>query len=611
MSFNALNLNNNADLESAFLGFEENNTDLIPQKLHNSHVKLYAGGKYLRWGYDRLPFDGEHELQKLKTAEQLHQARHLLSLAEGSETSKDYRLVKKCKSPTRLEKAFETLVESKRMQSKSEFFARADTLDANHAEWLKLPLRDQRYTVKNETHSIDLLNGFRSPAEVDSTVNEETGEITFNAGVRGAVARIYEREWANSYRIRVMAQGSASEPPPQQSGDRETSQLSQKGASKILDSGAYVAAVRGGFTTFLTLTFDSEARQRIVNQENTIGKEVSRFFDAISKTYLRGWQCAGEVLKHKNGFDCIGASEKVAPVGEALDYLWVAEMPENKDGEPNPHCHVLLRWAVEPHLFHDWAAKIESLWGLGFAKLERIRNADAASGYLLKALGYVVKGESKEQGQFKGNRYNISKAARAPAWECLAEFEAQNMCAIINEIREKWIRKDKPIRSAINFTKKKLAKYKEAYNIQKTKKGRTQAQRNHTLSKMQKRIAEFEESIKANYKKLTERGARANEYQVTFNSPELLAKFIGWANTNRYWGAEVLGGCLRDYSFERQAVGELVKQARDYWKSFGDNQEYQEMLWPQRLNQEFNDEFEGISTDEFYNEYYNWQELAA
>lgn len=599
MSFNALNINKSADIQSAFLGSVIE--DVISGKPDN---RVFGQG-----------VDLEAVERKQKAADQLHHARHLLSLAEGSEATKDYRLVKKCKSPTRSKKEAARRIELESQQAMLVFNKRNKESIATHQKLLKsLPdaFELPKYPVKKEAHAIDLLNGFKSPAAVDSVVNEETGEIILNAGIRGAVARIYEREWENSYRIRVMAQGSASEPPPQQSGDRETSQLSQKGASKILDSGAYVAAVRGGFTTFLTLTFDSEARERIVSQESTIGKEVSRFFDAISKTYLRGWQCAGEVLRHKNGFDCIGASEKVAPTGDALDYLWVAEMPDNKDGEPNPHCHVLLRWAVEPHLFHDWAVKIESLWGLGFAKLERIRSADAASGYLLKALGYVVKGESKEQGQFKGNRYNISKAARAPAWECLAEFEAQNMCAIINEIREKWNRKDKPIRASINFTKRKLAKYKEAYNIQKAKKGRTQAQRNQTLSKMQKRIAEFEASIQANFKKLTERGARANEYQVTFNSPELLAKFIGWANTNRYWGAEVLGGHLRDYSFERQAVGELVKQARNYWKSFGDNQEHQESLWAIRLNQEYNDEFEGVTTDEFYNDYYNeWSELAV
>jgi len=502
------------------------------------------------------------------------------------------------------------------MQSFSEEAARVKASSDNHAQWLKLPLKDQKRTIKNETLTIDLLKGFGS-SPVSTRFNKDTGEIKPRLGMRQAIARLYEN-WAGSYRVRVMAQGSASEPPPQQSGDRETSELSQKGASKVLMSGAYVSAVRGGFTTFLTLTFDNEARERIINQESTIGKEVSRFFDATSKMYKRGWQCDNEILGHKNGFDCIGASEVIPrskflglddndkEIREPLDYLWVAEMPDNKKtGKPNPHCHVLLRWNVEPHLFHDWAARIESLWGLGFAKLERIRNADAASGYLLKALGYLVKGESSEQGQFKGNRYNISKAARAPADECIAEFDAQNMCAIINEIREKLNRRNKPVKSLINFTQSKLAKYKKAYNIQKSKKGRTQAQRNFTLGKMQKRIAEFEKTIKDGYKKLTQCGVRAGEYQITLDSPELLAKFIGWANTNRYWGAEFIGGVSEyyDYSKERKAVGEMVKQARDYWKSFGDNQEHSDQLWEQRIKAANEHYFEAPQSCGAYEEY--------
>ena len=591
MSFNALKVNKSADIESAFLGSEESPHQLLPQILHNEHVKNRGGAK---WGKERLPFDGEYELQKLKIGEQLRHGRHLLSLAEGSETTKDPRLVKKCKSPTRLSTAFETLIESKRMQSKSEFFAASEANLKSHNEWLKLPLAKQKYTVKNEVKAIDGTMGLSLSDNRLEIINESTGEILKpKVGRRGAVARIYEREWANSYRIRVMAQASASEPPPQQEGDRETSQLSQKGASKILDSGAYVSAVRGGFTTFLTLTFDSEARERIATQESTIGKEVSRFFDAISKMYQRGWQFTNDENE----------TVSVPALGDALDYMWVAEMPENQKGEANPHCHVLLRWGVEKALFKPWAARIESNWGLGFAKLERIKNADAASGYLLKALGYVVKGESQDQGTFKGNRYNISKAARAPAWECLAEFEAQNMCAIINEVREKWVRKDKPIQSIINKTKKRLANYKKAYNVQKAKKGRTQAERNLTLGKMQKRIAEFEKTIKDNYEKLTNRGARANEYQVTFNSPELLAKFIGWANTSRYWGAEMLSGYLRNCDHERAAVGEMVKQARDYWKSFGDNQEYSEQLWEQRLNAANHYQFNESQLCDSYHEY--------
>ena len=543
MSFKALNVNKSADMMSAFLGsaieaatnnaVQTNGFIALPPKPIN----------YFPHGDKTNP-----AMMDILLKQDIERERRLFSLAEGSETTKDTRLVKKCKSPTR-ESRFET-----------------------GREFL----------------------------------NESTGELLKPKVGRGnAIVRLFESEWAKTYRIRVMAQGSTSEPPPQQAGDRETSELSQKGASKILRSGAYVSAVRGGYTTFLTLTFDAKARERIINQEQTIGKEVTRFFDASSKMFQRGWQCGGDSLKSKNGFDCIGATEIVPPSHDALDYLWVAEMPENSKGEPNPHCHVLLRWNVEPHLFHDWAKRIEKLWGQGFAKLERIRSADAASGYLLKAVGYVVKGNSKEQGQFKGNRYGISKAARAPADECIAEFDAQNMCAIINEIREKLARRNKPIKSVINLMKSKLATYKKAYNVQRAKKGRTQAQRNEVLGRMQKRMAKFEQDIKDSYKKLNNSGAYASEYQITFNSAELVAKFLGWANEKRLWNAEFIAGAsqYRDYDAERQAQGQLLKTARDYWKRFGDNQEYSDLLWVQRLKAASAHYFETPEPCSAYEEY--------
>ncbi|MBV1842593.1 hypothetical protein KSX29_18515, partial [Photobacterium ganghwense] len=63
------------------------------------------------------------------------------------------------------------------------------------------------------------------------------------------------------------------------------------------------------------------------------------------------------------------------PTREAADfhYIWVAECPANDDGEPNPHVHVLLNWAVPQNLFPAWALRLESLWGKGFAHLERIK----------------------------------------------------------------------------------------------------------------------------------------------------------------------------------------------------------------------------------------------
>ncbi|MDN3683915.1 hypothetical protein QW180_07745 [Vibrio sinaloensis] len=44
------------------------------------------------------------------------------------------------------------------------------------------------------------------------------------------------------------------------------------------------------------------------------------------------------------------------------------------------------------------------------------------------------KGENADQGLIRGNRYNIARCSRAPAWETLATFEADNITAVIKEL---------------------------------------------------------------------------------------------------------------------------------------------------------------------------------
>lgn len=110
----------------------------------------------------------------------------------------------------------------------------------------------------------------------------------------------------------------------------------------------------------------------------------------------------------------------ITPIGEKLRYCWVAENPKNDDGQDNPHIHVNLDWQVPLGAFRDWAARLESLWGQGFAHIERLRDPAAAGAYLLKAAHYLGKGTAGEQGAIIGNRYFISKEARAPKFQGLA-----------------------------------------------------------------------------------------------------------------------------------------------------------------------------------------------
>ncbi|GDY26021.1 hypothetical protein AHAT_19110 [Agarivorans sp. Toyoura001] len=369
-----------------------------------------------------------------------------------------------------------------------------------------------------------------------SRVCRKTGEVY---ATHNPIARIYKRDWANQYRVRVEASVSNSEPPSANQGERITSELNSRAASKIMDSGAYVQVAKGGFTTFLTLTFDTAARARIVSGESTIGAEVSRFFSAAKKMYQRGWVCDEKIVETRNGIDCIGASavpEETQGEGE-FDYIWCAEMPDNQDGEPNPHCHVLLRWSVPRVFFDEWAKRLEKLWGLGFAKLERIRNANAASGYLLKALGYVAKGSKSDQGEIRGNRYNISKGARAPAWECIASYEADNMTAIINELKDRWNYENRWRFAQIKAKKDEASQAQKAYDkIKFAKKPKLRSQ----ADKLRSKIDKLSRDISGVYQTIKAKGARASDYHITITGKERLDKFLSWASGSRGWNPQEL-----------------------------------------------------------------------
>ena len=89
-----------------------------------------------------------------------------------------------------------------------------------------------------------------------------------------------------------------------------------------------------------------------------------------------------------------------------LVYIWVAE---NKH-DSNPHVHLLTNYTVPRSEFDEHARHVESLRGLGWVKIERIRNPEKAGRYIMKALGYSLKGPSQDQGTVIGNRYGIARA---------------------------------------------------------------------------------------------------------------------------------------------------------------------------------------------------------
>ncbi|WP_233095589.1 rolling circle replication-associated protein [Shewanella putrefaciens] len=535
----------------------------------------------------------------------------------GRPTAEKARLVKDCKSPTRHTVATTNARKEARLGRYLEHLRAKDSEShGNVAASLGVNLEASERVLVRDIYET-------APETVDHVpnvgrVNLETGEIlppmdnsvrkSDRSGIvisKTPVVRVSYRAWSDEYRLRVQADMPPSEAPPQQSGDRVTSDLSSRGARNILDSGAYVAAVRGGFTTFLTLTFNSEARERIISGESTIGAECSRFFDAISKMYQRGWSCDGEVLKNENGFDCIGATETVEPAGDKLDYLWVAEAPKNKQGEVNPHCHVLLRWQVEPHLFHDWAARIEALWGQGFANLQRIKSANAAGGYLLKALGYLTKGEKADQGEIKGNRYNISKTARAAPWETIASYHAEHMSSIIGEIKYKLENRAKPIRREIGRAYGALEKAIRDKAVMKAQK------RADALAKINKRIAELEQKIKTSKAALKAGEVRAQDYQLTFKGAEALSKFFNWAIGARQWqGLSRESECVENKICQRLWT-KGINAARATYSAVRNRLAEKERLWSawlaEKLAPEPDRELEILIHQKNLKEYHQWQ----
>lgn len=237
-------------------------------------------------------------------------------------------------------------------------------------------------------------------------------------GTPGAYGIIEYRDWQNTWRIRTSVQTSraGSLQPPE--GERVSECLSDRAARALADSCEYVGRCKGGYRTFMTLTFDEQHRAAIAAGEETIQENVSRFFDGLQRMWQRGWLAQFDqhgMRFYQAGRDGLVEGEE-AHSGDLL-YCWVIENPKNADGEDNPHVHLMLNWRVKYRLFPAWARRIETLWGCGFAHIEKIRDAHAAGGYLLKALGYMAKSQDNNtQGIVTGNRYNMSRGARAPGW---------------------------------------------------------------------------------------------------------------------------------------------------------------------------------------------------
>jgi len=236
----------------------------------------------------------------------------------------------------------------------------------------------------------------------------------------GCRAVVEFKDWADEWRLRTEVDGQNLQ-PPEQVGERISKMLSHRGASKIAESCAFMSVVHGGYKTFVTGTFTDSVRESIAAGETTIQKEVSRTMNALQKMYRRGWTT-------RNG-------ERVAGNSEGLPYCWVVEVPKNKQGEDNPHIHLLLGWRVAYKHFAEWSARIEKIWSNGYFHLEKIKDSTCAGAYMAKAAGYLSKAQGDDtQGTVTGNRYGISAVARAPGWALYAKSQLHIASQLIVDV---------------------------------------------------------------------------------------------------------------------------------------------------------------------------------
>jgi len=291
----------------------------------------------------------------------------------------------------------------------------------------------------------------------------------FDIDKSGKYLKIQHEEWSGTYSATALVQGKATDAPPVQEGDRITEKLSKAAATKIKKSAEYLSKHHRGYRAFITLTFTEKERDEIalhdkrgafinstfspnpvipLEMRQTIGKRVARFMNSMQQRYKEGMTINTEDENKKSH------KFKIKGRGKSLNYIWVIENPKvkkvihTKHGasfreNDNPHIHVLTDWTVKRRQFLGWAGRIEKLWGKGFANIRKIKKPASAAAYMAKAAGYIAKGaDDCGQGVVRGNRYNISKSARAPLPKTLGLYALQDLAKLIkkgNDLgREKW-----------------------------------------------------------------------------------------------------------------------------------------------------------------------------
>jgi hypothetical protein len=401
-----------------------------------------------------------------------------------------HRLVEAAKSPT--QKKYEKFAEK---IAKTRFFSFQPAPELASEFVGPLDAIETKYREVKAAEQLRLVEEFREK----------------NIDVVGSKTIIQFREWSSEWRIRTQVDGTVGTAPPSQAGLRISKMLSTGGARKIADSCAYMAATRGGFKTFVTGTFNEEARARIASGETSIQREVTRCMDALTKMYSRGW-------RKENG-------EEVAGYGESLPYCWVVEVPKNESGENNPHVHMLLDWEVAYCNFREWATRIESIWGNGYFHLEKIDDPLCAGAYMAKAAGYLTKAAGmSDQGEVSGNRYAISKAARAPSWQTIGTYQLGIMGHLIREVYDSIQAKH----SEKFIERHKLREERERVRALAKKAQASSAENRYPLWAKQ-RLEDIGAKLCEVRNHINSMPVRASKYQLVIKNESHFEKFIAWA----------------------------------------------------------------------------------
>lgn len=269
-------------------------------------------------------------------------------------------------------------------------------------------------------------------------------------------AREYRLAYDDAGRCCLYAVPTHENEPPTPDGSRESDRLSGNAVRTILGSARKADALGIGFRVMWTFTLREEGeggrferpRDAVARGDLVLSAEIRRVLDAFRHYLLRRDLEHGRVFEEgrKVRNPATGRLRTVERqyVGDRtrFEYAWVAENPPagSKDevgtrgplrGTRNPHVHLISPWVWEPtprapgqswrawkrqkkREWLDFAAYVEALWGHGWVHMEFLHTPPAAGRYMLKAAGYLGKGQesSRPAEPLAGQRWAVSGGVR-------------------------------------------------------------------------------------------------------------------------------------------------------------------------------------------------------